>query len=587
MWARWVVVAWCGFVGCGDDRGGAVATCDRGDLECYLDHLVVTENGQPLTLSKIASIPMPVGGGGGGGGTVWVVGDNGLILRWTGQWEVVASGTSAGLTSVAGRSDNDVWAVGYNGTSLHWDGSEWTPGSGLSAGWAYRAVSARAGQPVWTTGTPGDIGSICVVSSATGWVCQTPTNSPSLRGLWQEPTGELWSTGGITTGYLSRRTAGGADISGPIAGAIVGNAVWGTSSTDVWIGGGGLQHWDGNGLTTVTLDTTYAITAITGTAGNDAWLSQDYVGVRHFDGTTWSASMGLIAGVAVRVFGMYAIAANDVWAVGTASTVGATGLIMHWDGTTWTDVTPQPVPTGSLSGVWASGPSAPPPGGGNAPSLTGSLGESLQFSPQQTHTISIPWRDPNACRPAFCFSACSPMGRCFAPARCTKSIADGLMQGTTTLGVRYDAVPIGMSESFDLWITPIVMSDCSDLVQGGAIPDDALIGGADKIGQTVDPAPGHSSGGTCLNGSSRACIDFGANGGCDGCTGNLSTCMPFSEWTSRGFTPPASCKPAGETGCFYHAPDGANNFLIEPCCAGLTCQVGPGCSNGADTGTCL
>src|SRR6266536_3281265 len=55
--------------------------------------------------------------------------------------------------------------------------------------------------------------------------------------------------------------------------------------------------------------------------------------VQHWDGTSWSiVSPASFPGV---LYGVVALGPNDVWAVGTENYPGR-GLIEHWDGTTWT-----------------------------------------------------------------------------------------------------------------------------------------------------------------------------------------------------------------------------------------------------------
>lgn len=57
----------------------------------------------------------------------WVVGENGLVLRWDGQtWSEFPKPTLANLNAIAMLSPTDGWIVGDAGTILHWDGNAWT-----------------------------------------------------------------------------------------------------------------------------------------------------------------------------------------------------------------------------------------------------------------------------------------------------------------------------------------------------------------------------------------------------------------------------------------------------------------------------
>ena len=73
---------------------------------------------------------------GSGKSNVWAVGDNGVLLRYTGSgWSRIDSGTKFGLRGVWGSSANDVYVVGQGGTVLHYDGQVWKrqdTGTGVS-----------------------------------------------------------------------------------------------------------------------------------------------------------------------------------------------------------------------------------------------------------------------------------------------------------------------------------------------------------------------------------------------------------------------------------------------------------------------
>jgi hypothetical protein len=90
---------------------------------------------------------------------------------------------------------------------------------------------------------------------------------------------------------------------------------------------------------------------------------------QHWDGTAWSVVTVPQPGVATMLNSVSAVSANDVWAVGyyaTESPGPGLTLALHWDGSTWTQVT-SPNPGGSQStymvgvdavatdAVWAAG----------------------------------------------------------------------------------------------------------------------------------------------------------------------------------------------------------------------------------------
>jgi hypothetical protein len=65
---------------------------------------------------------------GSGTGDVWVVGYEGVILKWEGDVlsRLRAGSTPYYLTGVWGTGAGEVWAVGWYGTILRWSGKAWS-----------------------------------------------------------------------------------------------------------------------------------------------------------------------------------------------------------------------------------------------------------------------------------------------------------------------------------------------------------------------------------------------------------------------------------------------------------------------------
>lgn len=118
-------------------------------------------------------------------------------------------------------------------------------------------------------------------------------------------------------------------------------AFWGTPN-DLWAGGDSLAHFDGTTWTVTSPLKT--INSMWGSAPNDIWAASND-GMLHFDGTQWSNVAAVTQTLVMAVAGR---AANDVWAVGW------NGLVLHFNGTTWTS---QTLGAGDdvLNGLWLSG----------------------------------------------------------------------------------------------------------------------------------------------------------------------------------------------------------------------------------------
>jgi hypothetical protein len=140
------------------------------------------------------------------------------------------------------------------------------------------------------------------------------------------------------------------------------HSVSGTSANDVWAVGSSnngtlpsrtlIQHWDGVQWRLVQSPSpNNQINELRGVAAlstNDVWA----VGFRgggsktpletlilHWNGISWNqvASPNL-SGAANQLFGVAAISANDIWAVGSA---GGAPLALHWNGSVWSIVPTQ------------------------------------------------------------------------------------------------------------------------------------------------------------------------------------------------------------------------------------------------------
>jgi hypothetical protein len=95
-------------------------------------------------------------------------------------------------------------------------------------------------------------------------------------------------------------------------------------------------------------DLKFTLNAVSALSASDAWAVGNSARVLHWNGTTWTQATipGLPAAVSLNA--VQALSPADVWAVGEASSgepyALSKTLIVHWDGTAWTRV-PSPGPT--------------------------------------------------------------------------------------------------------------------------------------------------------------------------------------------------------------------------------------------------
>jgi hypothetical protein len=159
------------------------------------------------------------------------------------------------------------------------------------------------------------------------------------------------------------------------------SSVTAVSSTNVWGAGDFTEdgihplivHWDGTAWTRVpapdgvphSVNVLYGIAAI---AADDVWAVgyqepepfNEQPLIEHWDGSSWKVvSTPTIQGTANVLYEVSGTSADDVWAVGVqGDTSRAAALIEHWNGSEWTKVrTPRIAGRDHLLGVMASSPS--------------------------------------------------------------------------------------------------------------------------------------------------------------------------------------------------------------------------------------
>jgi len=133
-----------------------------------------------------------------------------------------------------------------------------------------------------------------------------------------------------------------------------------------------IEHWDGTQWSvfqgpTFAPDAEPLLNGVTAVAANDIWavgslLNHDLSVLNflfeHWDGRSWTATT--IESGDAFLMAVSADAANDAWAVGFAGPENDTSrtLVMHWDGTSWKTVASPSVGIGAnqLNGVLALGP---------------------------------------------------------------------------------------------------------------------------------------------------------------------------------------------------------------------------------------
>jgi hypothetical protein len=276
-----------------------------------------------------------------------------------GGWTVVPSPNPGDqgnyLTALAPVSANDVWAVGAwyppssNPRTLteHWDGSDWSvvPSPNATPGYnELYGAAAVSTSDVWAVGY------------------HNIANYGSEKTMALHWDGTRWSI------VRTRNMGPNANMLRAVS-AVSSNDVWAVglgASTSNEVGRPLIEHWDGARWSLVrspNLGGGFGIlNSVTALAANDVWAVGTHEGstlIEHWDGTAWAVVPSPNGRRAESE--MYAVSAagpDDVWAVGDSyNNRGGDTLVEHWDGARWA-VVPSldgPHPNTALFGVVALG----------------------------------------------------------------------------------------------------------------------------------------------------------------------------------------------------------------------------------------
>ncbi len=284
-----------------------------------------------------------------------------------GTWEVTSvpadpSWYSTWLKDVSALGSDDAWAVGYFSVpktvgsgyeeftyAVHWDGSKWTqvstPNSSPYPGGTscyLSTVEMVSSNDVWAAGSRyGDAGGLSVGD----WIFVLHYDGST----WQEVS-VASPPGGVSINFSGTRVTESISF-GP---------------SNVWFGGWWgepnqvgsvtwrplLMNWDGSKLTIhdgpAPHDGYYGfhVESMSATGPNDVWAAcaKNTAGgdsakavILHYDGSTWTQVQIPDAPIAFEMNEVVAIAPNDVWAFGTIPWT-TQGYVLHYDGSAWTPV---------------------------------------------------------------------------------------------------------------------------------------------------------------------------------------------------------------------------------------------------------
>jgi len=252
---------------------------------------------------------------------------------------------------------------------------------------------------------------VAVTSSSLAQTCSwnivTSPNTPSpnnfLNGVSVITANDIWAVGGSSRGtrmanplaeHWDGARWGIVPVPQPPGTVASLSAVSNISTNDAWAvgsirtGNGSLktftEHWDGQRWSVVPSPSVAKIGAypadnslsdVVSIASNDVWavgsastIVSGEALILHWDGTTWKIVPNPGANPRfydANLLGIVSVSANDIWAVGQKTTLEEHNMIEHWDGTRWSIVSTPVFPTNvdfltgvsaiSATDIWAVG----------------------------------------------------------------------------------------------------------------------------------------------------------------------------------------------------------------------------------------
>ncbi len=254
----------------------------------------------------------------------WVSSYKGL-LHWDGSaWTNVAAVTGF-FNAVWASSAHDVWAVGLN--VQHFDGTAWSTvtlpqASGFTQGGWY-TVGGSGPSDIWIGGSYSNYTGKLAHWNGTQWSAVSPGVNGAVRGIYAPAPNNAWLA---TDNGLVHWDGNLWSIAGPLnVGKL--HRVFGTGPNDLWATGGSVYHYDGNTWTEMIHGTSSfeEFEGVWGRSSTDVWVAGGGIfggasKLMHWDGTRWTTHVNPTSGLPVGIAGT----GTTVWAVDTGG-----GLIRY------------------------------------------------------------------------------------------------------------------------------------------------------------------------------------------------------------------------------------------------------------------
>jgi len=282
----------------------------------------------------------------------------------TGTWKQMTSGTTKTLYSVYGVSSSEVFAVGEEGIMLYYDGSTWNPmldkeffqdergtfyfDRALFTIWCSSSsdifVGGIVSHPEQTTT---DVYNVILQYDGSSWSVEEISSMKSFQGIWGTSSSDVFAVGGgldvwhYDGSYWDLMYTTKSDIEETYYMKKIFSALWGSSSSDVFaVGLDGILHFDG-----IIWDKmrSRVLHNVWGSSSSDVFAVGPRGTILHYDGNDWNS---MSSNTTENLYGVWGSSSSDIFAVGSE------GTILHYDGNIWNSMTSNTTKT--LYSIWGS-----------------------------------------------------------------------------------------------------------------------------------------------------------------------------------------------------------------------------------------
>jgi hypothetical protein len=251
----------------------------------------------------------------GDASAVYIAGDAGLLLRYDGTWQTIATPTTSDLRGVW-STGTQIVAVGAAGTIVQNTG----------AGWELGRTEATADlTSVWGSNTDGfvAVGDRGTLLYFDGRVWRPLAPGRGLLGSPSQSFAHLVGIEGVTFGAIGSEDLvsydGAAWSPMPVPTGETLYGLWGLTPDDVFAVGrnGTILHYDGITWEIQDSGVLVDLHAVSGTGPTDVYAAGDDLTLLHFDGATWTTvHSGALAGGGAGTLRSLSVGATFVLAGG-------------------------------------------------------------------------------------------------------------------------------------------------------------------------------------------------------------------------------------------------------------------------------